>query len=139
MADVACFTANRLCRRDDDIDVELDKLGGDLCIALFLSLRPGIRDRDDTTIDPAEFAQSLYQCGEPRAMGYGYGRNKQPDDWQLASLLCVRRERPSYDTYKERNKLPSSFGPPLQQRKSRHTTSPQRTPHQFAASQQDRI
>jgi hypothetical protein len=69
MADVACFAATTagVPPRDDDIDLEPDKLGRDLGETLALSLRPAIFDHDSAALDPAELAESLRECHRPLA------------------------------------------------------------------------
>jgi hypothetical protein len=41
-------------RRDNDIDLEPDKLGRDFGEALAATLRPAILDRDGAALDPAK-------------------------------------------------------------------------------------
>ena len=94
MTDVACFAAG-LWRsaRDNNIDLEPDKLGRDFGEALDASLRPAILDRDGATLDPAEFAQPLHKSGDPLALREGVLPTKKPDR-RHCRLLRPRRERP---------------------------------------------
>src|SRR5262249_1769233 len=64
--------------RYDHIDLESDKLGGNLAKVLGTSLRPTILDRQGATLDPAEFAQSLNKGGSPRTPGRRRARSKEP-------------------------------------------------------------
>ena len=52
MTSLLCREA-RPSRREDDIRLELDKLGGNLGKALVAPIRPPILDRHGTSIDPA--------------------------------------------------------------------------------------
>ena len=85
---------DRRSRRDNDIDLEPDKLGGDLRETLAASLRPANLDRDGATLDPAEFAQPLHKSGDPLARGGRRLPAQKPDGRQLPRLLRARRERP---------------------------------------------
>jgi transposase len=67
---------NRRSRRDNDIDLEPDELGGDLRKTLEASLRPANLDRDGAALDPAEFAQPLHKSGEPLARGRRRGADE---------------------------------------------------------------
>ena len=58
---------DRRSRRDNDIDLDPNKLGGDLRETLRASLRPTNLDRDGAPLDPAEFAQPLLKSGNPLA------------------------------------------------------------------------
>src|SRR5262249_6496 len=62
--------------------------------ALVAALRPAILDRDGATLDPAEFAQSLHESGDPLAHDRRRGGAQQPDGGQLRRLLRARRKRP---------------------------------------------
>src|SRR5262249_48686706 len=55
--------------RDNNIDLEPNKLGGDLGKALAVSLCPAIFDRNGAPFDPAEFTQPLHKSSDPRAKG----------------------------------------------------------------------
>src|SRR6516225_5400839 len=55
--------------RDNDINIQADKLGCDLGVALGSSLRPAILDRDGAALDPAEFTQSPHKGVSPRTPG----------------------------------------------------------------------
>src|SRR5262249_6820672 len=81
-------------RRDNNINLALDELGDNLSGALGSTLSPAILDRDRPTLNPAEFAQSLYKSCGPLALGRRRCRAQVPDDWQLRRLLRMRRERP---------------------------------------------
>jgi hypothetical protein len=54
-------------KRDNDVNLEADKLGCDLGVALGAPFRPAIFDRDGATLDPAEFTQPPFGPTE-RAM-----------------------------------------------------------------------
>src|SRR5215831_4592789 len=81
-------------RRDDDINLKPDELGGNLGIALAASLRPAILDLDGATLDPAKFAQPPDKSGGPLAHDRRRSRAQEPDGWQHSRLLRPRRERP---------------------------------------------
>src|SRR5262249_30890750 len=85
---------DRGSRCDDDIDLEPDELGRDLSETLGASLRPAILDRNGPILDPAEFAQPLHKCGDPRALRRRRGRTQEPNGRQPSRLLRARRERP---------------------------------------------
>src|SRR5262249_41064412 len=85
---------DRGSRCDDDIDLEPDELGRDLSETLGASLRPAILDRNGPILDPAEFAQPLHKCGDPRALRRRPGRAQEPNGRQLSRLLRARRRRP---------------------------------------------
>src|SRR3981081_1365317 len=93
MTPVACFAATTGCIRDDDIDLELDKLGRDFGEALAAALCPAILERGGAALDPSEFAQPLHKSGNPLALGRRRPRTKEPDGWQFRWLLRTRRER----------------------------------------------
>ena len=93
------------CRRDDDIDFQLDELGRDLGVALTASLRPAILDRDSATLDPSEFVQPLHESGSPWAPGRNRGRAQKPDGRQLTRLLRARSERPRRRAAEQRDEL----------------------------------
>src|SRR5262249_35278319 len=52
--------------RDNDINIQADKLGCDLGVALGSPLRPAVLDRDGAALDPAEFTQSPRKGVSPR-------------------------------------------------------------------------
>src|SRR5205823_5749849 len=81
-------------RCDDDINVQPDELGGNLGIALAVSLRPAILDVDGATLDPAKFAQPPDKSGGPLAHDRRRSCAQEPDGWQLSRLLRARSERP---------------------------------------------
>src|SRR5262249_55201806 len=81
-------------RRDNNINLALDELGGNLSGTGGSTLRPAILDRDRTTLNPAEFAQSLYKSGGPLALSRGRGRAQKPNGLQLRRLVPARRARP---------------------------------------------
>ena len=67
ISDVAFFSgerSRRSTRRDDDIDLEADKLGGELRVAFLASLRPTIFDGHVAAVDPAELAHALQKSVE---------------------------------------------------------------------------
>src|SRR5262249_56615834 len=80
--------------RDNDINLETDELGGDLGIALGVSRRPTILDRDGAALDPAECMQSLQKSGRPLMRAGRRPRAQVPDGRQLPRLLRPCRERP---------------------------------------------
>jgi hypothetical protein len=55
--------------RDNDIDLESNKLGGDFSEAPGASFTIPIFDCDGATLDPPEFTQSLHKSGNPLTMG----------------------------------------------------------------------
>src|SRR5262249_57373069 len=81
-------------RRENDVDLESDELGGDLSIAFVALLRPSIFDRDGTALNPAEFPQALHKSGDPLARGRRRSRAQETDRRQLRRLLRPCRERP---------------------------------------------
>jgi hypothetical protein len=66
-----CLLCREDCtsRRDNDIDLEPDKLGRDFGEALAATLRPAILDRDGAALDPAKFAQPPDESGNKQAPG----------------------------------------------------------------------
>jgi hypothetical protein len=66
-----CRQRWRGSRRDNDIDFEPGKLGGNLVKALGASLGPAIFDRDVATLDPAELMHPLHKGGNPLALSQG--------------------------------------------------------------------
>src|SRR5262249_38296191 len=50
-------------------------------------------DRDGSTLDPAEFTQSLHESDSPWTPGRSI-RAQEPDGRQLRRLLCARRDWP---------------------------------------------
>src|SRR5215831_13874294 len=98
---------HRPSHRYDHIDLESDKLGGNLAKALGTPLRPTILDRHGATLDPAEFAQSLNKGGCPCTPGRRSARSKEPNDRHLRWLLRPRRERPRYRTTEQCDELAS--------------------------------
>src|SRR5262245_39358461 len=66
-------------RRDNNINLALDELGRNLSGALGSTLSPAILNCDCTTLNPAEFDQSLYKSGGPLALGRSRGRAQEPD------------------------------------------------------------
>src|SRR5262249_48555602 len=78
---------DRRSRCDNNIDLETDKLGGDLGETLEASLRPTNLDDDGTALDPPEFAQPLFKSGDPLARGGTRLPAQKPDGRQLARLL----------------------------------------------------
>jgi hypothetical protein len=74
-----CCDGGHSSRRDNDLDLESDKLGRDLGGALAASLRPAIVDRDRATLDPAKFAQSLHKRGDPLALSQRWTHAHESD------------------------------------------------------------
>src|SRR5262249_12934500 len=66
----------------------------DFAVALIASFRPAVLDRDGTTLDPAEFVQSLHKSSNPLAHGPS-GTHAQEADGRHLALLRARRKRPS--------------------------------------------
>jgi hypothetical protein len=93
---------------NNDVDLEPDELGRDLCSALGAPLCPTNLDGDGACLDPAEFTQPLYQSGEPVALGRRRALAQEPDGRQLRRLLRARRERPRGRAAKH----PEKFAPP---------------------------
>src|SRR5262249_28877297 len=91
---------HRGSRRDDDINLAPDELGRDLGVALAASFRPANLDRNGAVLDPAEFAQTLYEPSEPLALDRRRSRAQDADGRQLACLLPARAEWPRYGAAK---------------------------------------
>src|SRR5262249_5358668 len=88
MLDVACCGEGWWGpRRDNDIDLEPDELGGALGSTLSASLRPTILDCDGAALGPAEFAQSLHKGGDPFASCRTRALAQEADGRQPVSLL----------------------------------------------------
>src|SRR5262249_39532621 len=110
-----------------DIHLQADELGRKVGQALGASLRPAILDGDGSVLDPAEFAQSLYQGTDPTAVERSRVRTQESDDRQLCWLLRPRRERPpgrAADSrceteHVEQNAANSRFSEPTPRRLSR--------------------
>src|SRR5262245_39823772 len=88
---------------DNDIDLEPNKLGRDLCEPAGASIGPAILDREVATLYPTEFAQPLHKSGSPWSPGQGRGRAKKSDGRQVRWLLRPRRERPCRRAANQRN------------------------------------
>src|SRR5439155_13428249 len=73
------YIEERASRRNDDIDLEPDELGGYFVIPLTSSFRPAILDREVTTLNPTEFAQPPHESSGPSAPGQRRARAHQPD------------------------------------------------------------
>src|SRR6516165_1235136 len=95
---------------DNDINLEQDELGGDLCKALAASVRPAILGRNGAPLGPPEFVKPLHKSGGPWSPGRGCRRAKIPDGRQLARLLCARRQRPRYRAAECGQQSPPSDG-----------------------------
>src|SRR5262249_37389301 len=80
-------------RRDNDINLEPDELGGERGVMLATPLSPAILDSDRAALGPAEFAQALHERSGPLALGSRRVEAQKPDGRQLR-LLRARRERP---------------------------------------------
>src|SRR6516164_7476509 len=97
--------------RYDHIDLESDKLSGNLAEALGTSLRPTILDRQGATLDPTEFAQSLDKGGLALAIDRTRVGTQISDGRHLPRLLRPRHERPRRCRAAEcRQQLPPSDG-----------------------------
>src|SRR5262249_44803063 len=90
--------------REDGSYLEPNELRGDFAVALIASFRPAVLDRDGTTLDPAEFVQSLHKSSNPLAHGPS-GTHAQEADGRHLALLRVRRERPCGRPAKQRDEL----------------------------------
>src|SRR5262249_22491078 len=88
-------------------------------VALAAALRPAIHDRDVTTLDPTQYAQSLNKGGPPLTLDLRRSRAQNSDGPQLRRLLLVRGERPSCSSAAEKRDeiapshqaVPKAFGP----------------------------
>src|SRR5262245_21526714 len=80
--------------REDQIDLEPDKLVCDLGKALSASLAPAILNRDIPALDPAQLTQPLHKRGGQMARICHRTRGHHPNGRQLSSLLRPGRERP---------------------------------------------
>jgi hypothetical protein len=76
------------------IDLETNKLGSDLGVALWAAFRPAILDCYVTAFDPTEFAEASYKSSRPWSKARGT-RTQKPNSWKLARLLRTRDKRPS--------------------------------------------
>ena len=93
-------------RRDNDIDLEPDEFRCDLGISLAASFRPPILDRDVAALDPAEFAQSLHESGNPLALGRKrVAAPKNPMVGSFAGCCAPRRDRPRRRAAEQRDEL----------------------------------
>src|SRR5262249_18789456 len=99
---------DRRSRGDNNIDLETDKLGGDLGETLETSLRQTTLDHGGTPPDPPESAHPLHKGGDPWARGGTRLPAQNPDGRQLARLRGPRRERPRRRAAKQRNELAPS-------------------------------
>src|SRR5262249_25456939 len=88
-----------------NVDLEPDELRCDFGEALRVSLRPAILDRNVATLEPPEFAQSIYESGGPLALDCRRARAKVPDGRQLTRLLRARRQRPRRRCADKRDEL----------------------------------
>src|SRR5262249_855202 len=79
--------------RDNEIDLEAQKLSHELGNAVGATCRPAILDRNGSILDPAEVVQSRCKSCRPWPPGRRVGAHKT-DRRQLARLLRARRERP---------------------------------------------
>src|SRR5262249_8219873 len=92
-----CLLHRESCFRSDsksDVDLELNKLAGDLRKSLGTALSPAIDDVDGATFDPAELVQPLHKCCNPCALVCRSARTKEADGREFAWLLRACRERP---------------------------------------------
>ena len=64
--------------RDNRIDLEPDEFGHELGETLVASLGPAILDRDITTFNPTELAQSLHESGGPLPLAEGVLSPRNP-------------------------------------------------------------
>ena len=78
-------------RRDDDIDLAVDELFGELRVAVFLPLRPAIFDRDVTAVDPAPVAQAPLEGFHERAPNFMRGCTKETDSRLLRPTAVQAR------------------------------------------------
>src|SRR6516164_10839799 len=96
IVDVACFAASCCLSslREDGSYLEPNELRGDFAVALIASFRPAVLDRDGTTLDPAEFVQSLHKSSNPLAHGPSGTHAQEADGRQFSRLLRPRANRP---------------------------------------------
>src|SRR5262245_57219118 len=85
---------HRRSRRDNDIDLQPNKFGGDLCVSLIAPFRPAIFDFNSVAVDPAKFTEPLCKRGHPVAPSRRRGSTQESDSWQLTKLLPARHQRP---------------------------------------------
>jgi hypothetical protein len=105
MTAVACFIlATAIPFATMRVDLQADKLGCKLGVALGASLIPAILDRDGAALDPAEFTHSLHKSSRPWAPQRRVCP-QEPDGRQLARLLSMCRERPCSRAADERDDL----------------------------------
>src|SRR5262249_46267498 len=83
----------RGARRDDNIDLSLNKFARKLSVAIIAPLRPAIFDRDIAPIDPVEFAQPILKRSDVRAPDCRRSRAEEADRCRGARLLskCIIR------------------------------------------------
>src|SRR5262249_28743704 len=91
--------------REDGSYLEPNELRGDFAVALIASFRPAVLDRDGTTLDPAEFVQSLHKSSNPLAHGPSGTHAQEADGRQLSRLLRARRKRPGRRGAEQRDEL----------------------------------
>src|SRR5262249_24615120 len=105
---------DRRSRRNNDVDLEPDKLDGDLRETLGASLRPTNLNRDGAPLDPTEFTQPLLKSGDPLARGGTRLPAQKPDSRELLRLLRAHRKRPRRRAAQKRDELAPLHGFPIQ-------------------------
>src|SRR5215469_10155080 len=81
-------------RRHDDIRLDANQLGRQICEAIVVPLRPSILDGDVLALDVAEFTELLTECVEDLALQGWRGGAEVTDPRSHSRLLRARRERP---------------------------------------------
>ena len=77
---------NTIRRADDDIDLALNKFGGELRHVLVIARRPAVFDRNVTAFGPAKFGHPLRECRNPRTvrgLRCPPPENRRPEIWPL--------------------------------------------------------
>src|SRR5262249_44251442 len=115
-------------RRHDDIRLEANQLGCQICEAIVVPLRPSILDGDVLALNMAEFTELLTECVEDLALQGWCGVAEVTDPRSHSRLLRTRRERPHYSRTAEcSQQFPPSDGDcdtplPYEVRKGNDTT-----------------
>src|SRR5262249_12343416 len=90
------------CRRNNEIDLELDELGRNFDEALVASLRPAVLDRNIAILNPTELAQPLQKGSDPLALNQ---RRRWDHESDRRQLLRARRKGPRGSAAKQRDEL----------------------------------
>src|SRR5262249_6820142 len=96
-------------RRDNDINLEPDELGGERGVMLATPLSPAILDSDRAALGPAEFAQALHERSGPLALGSRRVEAEKPDARQLRLLRARRRWPRKCRAAEQRDELAASY------------------------------